>query len=433
MLNLETFQRALHEIFDDYRNAKFLLAVSGGVDSMVLLNLFQVSGFEFQVAHVNYHFREEDSDLDQKLVENFCTNHDIQFHLKDISEQEKSGMKSLQNWARNLRYDFFFKVLKEENLDFIVTAHHLNDELETFLINLSRGSGIKGLSGIPKNENQILRPLLHFSKTEIYDFAKENNLEFREDKSNQKNDYLRNKIRNTIVPELLGMNENFLENFGKSISYLNQTKDFVQAQILKIEKETICEKDSYLTINKALFFKESEFAQFEILQKFGFSEAKELKKIRKAEVGKTFHSNEYELLVDRENLVLQKTTDEFIRNDNAEITILPNKKSTLIFPETVRSEIKESGSFTWKFDEDKMQFPLKIRRKKEGDLFYPIGMIGKKKISKFFKDEKIPILAQQKIWLLCDGNDKILGIIPFRQDRRFASTKESKAIIKVKL
>jgi len=203
LLDFNNFKENLEVLGEDIFSKKFLLAVSGGADSMVLSHLFRFfdssqngKGLEFQVAHVNYHFRGEDSNLDQKIVEDFCKKNDIKFHLKDVSEEEKTQMKSLQNWARELRYDFFFKILEQENLDYIVTAHHLNDELETFFINLSRGSGIKGLSGIPKNENSILRPLLKFTKAEIYAFAEENHIDFREDKSNEKNDYLRNKIRN---------------------------------------------------------------------------------------------------------------------------------------------------------------------------------------------------------------------------------------------
>ena len=153
MLDFNNFKENLEVLGEDIFSKKFLLAVSGGADSMVLSHLFRFlessqndKGLQCQVAHVNYHFRGEDSNLDQKIVEDFCKKNDIKFHLKDVSEEEKTQMKSLQNWARELRYDFFFKILEQENLDYIVTAHHLNDELETFFINLSRGSGIKGLS-----------------------------------------------------------------------------------------------------------------------------------------------------------------------------------------------------------------------------------------------------------------------------------------------
>ncbi|MBF8457687.1 tRNA lysidine(34) synthetase TilS [Kaistella sp. G5-32] len=433
MLNLKTFQQSLEKLFPDYRQAKFLLAVSGGVDSMVLLDLFESADLHFKVAHINYKLRGRDSDDDRKLVEGICKKNKIPFHLYEVSEKDNQPKNSIQDWARNLRYEFFRKIQEEEKIDFIVTAHHLNDQLETFIINLSKASGIKGLSGIPANDNKILRPLLQYFKEELYAFAKDNNIQFREDLSNQKNDYLRNKIRNEVVPQLLETNKNFLENFGKSISYLNQTKDFVQEQILKIEKETISENDSYLTINKESFFKQSEYIQFEILRKYGFSEEKEIRKIRKAEVGKIFISNEYRLNVDRETLILRKLENEDEEVDVEEIILELNNENELTFPEPIKSKIKNLGSFNWKFDLEKVQLPLKLRPRKEGDILYPIGMIGKKKISKFFKDEKIPILAQQKIWLLCDGNNDVLGILPFRQDRRFAATKESKEIIKVKL
>ena len=136
MLDFNSFLENLENLGENISTKKFLLAVSGGADSMVLSHLFRISSFEFQIAHVNYHFRGEDSNLDQKVVENFCSENQIKIHLKSISEEEKSNMKSLQNWAREIRYDFFFKILEEENLDYIVTAHHLNDELETYIINL---------------------------------------------------------------------------------------------------------------------------------------------------------------------------------------------------------------------------------------------------------------------------------------------------------
>ncbi len=433
MLNLNAFQLILDQFFADYKKTKFLLAISGGVDSMVLLNLFAKSNLQFQVAHLNYGLRGTDSEEDQQLVEKICKKYQIPFHLYEVSEIDNKPKNSIQDWARNLRYDFFRKIQQEQNLDFIVTAHHLNDEVETFIINLSKASGIKGLSGIPVNQNAILRPLLGFSKDEIYDFAKENKIEFREDLSNQKSDYLRNKIRNEIVPKLLETNDNFLQNFGKSIYYLNQTKNFVEDQILKIEKEIILNKEDYIIINSGLFFKQSHFVQFEILRKFGFNDVEEISKIRKAKTGKKFISNEYEITIDREILTIKKIADKVLESNNEEITLTLDNDNQVAIPKHLHLETTELGNFYWKIDSDKITFPLKLRRKKDGDLFHPIGMIGKKKISKFFKDEKIPILAQQKIWLLCDGNDHILGVIPYRQDRRFAVSKESKKSIKIKL
>ena len=306
MLDFNNFKKILMTLGEDIPSKKFLLAVSGGADSAVLSHLFRVSGFEFQIAHVNYHFRGEDSNLDQKVVEDFCKKNIIKFHLKDVSEEEKSQMKSLQNWAREVRYDFFFKLLEKENLDFIVTAHHLNDELETFIINLSRGSGIKGLSGIPKNENRILRPFLTFSKSEIYAFAEENNIDFREDKSNQKDDYLRNKIRNQIVPKMVEVFPNFLEQFSESLGYLDTVNQFFQEEIQKTFEEIFIDGNEYdFTLNKEILFQKHKTIIIEIIRKLGFTGI-EIEKIMSAENGKFFRSSTHEITIKRKEIFCKK-------------------------------------------------------------------------------------------------------------------------------
>ena len=306
MLDFNNFKKILMTLGEDIPSKKFLLAVSGGADSAVLSHLFRVSGFEFQIAHVNYHFRGEDSNLDQKIVQDFCKKNNIIFHLKDVSEEEKTEMKSLQNWAREIRYNFFFNLLEKENLDFIVTAHHLNDELETFIINLSRGSGIKGLSGIPKNENRILRPFLTFSKSEIYAFAEENNIDFREDKSNQKDDYLRNKIRNQIVPKITEIFPNFLEQFGESIGYLANVNQFFQEEIQKTFDEIFIDgNESDFILNKEILFQKHKTIIIEIIRKLGFTGI-EIEKIMSAENGKFFRSSTHEITIKRKEIFCKK-------------------------------------------------------------------------------------------------------------------------------
>ncbi len=306
MLKKNRFQQHLESLCTDYRESTFLLAVSGGVDSMVLVNLFKNLNLKFHVAHVNYHFREEDSNLDEKLVEDYCKNHQIKFHLKDISEQEKLGMKSLQNWARIIRYDFFFKVLKEEKLDFIVTAHHLNDDLETFIINLSRRSGIKGLSGIPRNENQILRPFLLFSKSEIYEFAEENKIEFREDQSNEKDDYLRNKIRNQLTTKILDIFPDFLNSFQESVNHLNAVNHFFQAEIEKTYEEIIISgNENEFILDKEKLFAKPKILMVEIIHNLGFN-GLEIEKITTAENGKFFRSSSHEISIKRKEIICKK-------------------------------------------------------------------------------------------------------------------------------
>ena len=430
MLSLLKFQNVLEQLQPQSQQKTYLLAVSGGVDSMVLADLFQVSGLKFQVAHINYHLRNEDSNLDQKLVSDFCERYQIPFHLYEVSAEDQKPENSIQNWARELRYQFFRKIQKEQNLEYLVTAHHLNDQLETFIINLSKASGIKGLSGIPANDNNIIRPLLNFSKEEIYEFAEENNVEFREDKSNQKTDYLRNKVRHNVVPELEKINDDFLQNFSKSMEILNQTKDVLNDLINeKITGFKTNIETGQTIIDKEKFSKESDLILFEILKRFGFNDEKEMQKIFTTQTGSSFFNSEYQLTINRNELILNQKLEVGRGKMEDEEIALEIVENEILIPQNVQNEIREFGNCNWKIDENKIKLPLKLRKKREGDVFFPIGMIGKKKVSKFFKDEKISILAKQKIWLLCDANEQIVGILPFRQDGRFATEVREKTIL----
>jgi len=439
MLKKLSFKNQLHNLIHQTENETFLLAVSGGADSMVLAYLFNElrdSGYKFQVAHINYHLREEDSDLDQKVVQDFCKKKDIKFHLYEVSEKDQKPENSIQLWAREIRYNFFKQIKEQENLNFLVTAHHLNDQLETFIINLSKAAGIKGLSGIPANDNNILRPLLNFTKKEIYEFARENNIEYREDLSNKKSDYLRNKIRNEIVPKLLETNEHFLDNFKKSTSYLNQTKDFVQQQIQEIENRLTTFNKYHKILSKKQLNQESDFIKFEILKKYGFNQEEEISKIFKAENGSSFFSKDYQLIIDRDELILKTKTEDEEQNWEKEIFLIENfnfseNQITINLEDSIEDIEEINKDFEWDFDAEKLHFPLRLRRQKDGDEFYPIGFSGKKKVSKFFRDEKLSILARQKIWLLTDSENSVLGIVPYRQDRRNSKDENTQKILKI--
>lgn len=444
-LTLSAFKNSLVSITENGRNKTYLLAVSGGADSMVLLHLMKELEYDFHAAHVNYKLRGEDSDLDQKIAEDFCKKYLVPFHLYTVSDAETKPSGSVQLWARALRYDFFRKIMNDNQLDFLMTAHHLNDQLETFIINLSRGSGIRGLSGIPQSDNGILRPLLQFPKEEIYRFAKEKQVPFREDLSNQKNDYLRNEIRNQIVPLLIGTNPNFLENFQTSLSLLSDSRQLMENKLEEIADEMTTFSDENILLNKSLFSGQSLFVQSEILRKYGFLCSDEIQKIMKAENGKIFFSNKYRLLVDHDTLVITEKKNvekkesildiaffHAVNISENEIFTFQNDDFQLKMQLTDRpTSLRDKNE--WLFDFEKLNFPLKIRKANEKDLIFPIGMIGKKKLSKFFRDEKIPILAREKIWLLCNGNDEVLGVIPFRQDRRYAADSATNAFLKISI
>ncbi|MBB6331980.1 tRNA(Ile)-lysidine synthase [Chryseobacterium sediminis] len=441
MLEKSSFISQLKNLVYEPENHTYLLAVSGGADSMVLVSLFRDLGseikgskFQFQVAHINYKLRDNDSDLDQKTVHNFCEKNHIKFHLYEVSEKDRKPENSIQLWARELRYTFFKEIQAKEKLEFLVTAHHLNDQLETFIINLSKASGINGLSGIPSNDNYILRPLLHVSKKEIYQFAEENTIEFREDLSNKKNDYLRNKIRNEIVPALMETNDHFLENFKKSSLYLNQTKDFVRKQIQEIENRLTVFNQNNKILSKEKLDQESDFVKFEILKKYGFNQEEEIPKIFKAENNSSFFSKEYQLIVNRDELIFIDKRNE--KEIEEEIVLIDHfdfseNQININLVDYIESIDGINKGFEWDFDADKLHFPLRLRKQKEGDELYPTGFSGKKKVSKFFRDEKLSILARQKIWILTDSNDSVLGIIPFRQDRRYARNEKTKWSLKI--
>ena len=441
MLEKSSFIIQLKNLVHEPENHTYLLAVSGGADSMVLASLFRDLGheikgskFQFQVAHINYKLRGHDSDLDQKTVQDFCEKNHIKFHLYEVSEKDRKPENSIQLWARELRYNFFKEIQEKEKLEFLVTAHHLNDQLETFIINLSKASGINGLSGIPSNDNDILRPLLNFSKKEIYQFAEDNTIEFREDLSNKKNDYLRNRIRNEIVPVLMDTNDHFLENFRKSSLYLNQTKDFVRKQIQEIENRITVFNPDYKILSKEKLDQEGDFVKFEILKKYGFNQEEEIPKIFKAENNSSFFSEKYQLIVNRDELIFierndkQEIKEEIILIDHFNFSENQINVNLVDYIESIDGINK---GFEWDFDAEKLHFPLRLRKQKEGDEFYPSGFSGKKKVSKFFRDEKLSILARQKIWILTDSNYSVLGIIPFRQDRRYAKNEKTKWSLKI--
>lgn len=401
---------------------------------MVLASLFKGLGLNFQVAHINYKLRGKDSDSDQKTVQNFCEKNHIRFHLYEVSEKDNKPENSIQLWAREIRYRFFREVQQQENLEFLVTAHHLNDQLETFIINLSKASGISGLSGIPANKNNMIRPLLNFSKREIYEYAEKNKIDFREDLSNKKSDYLRNKIRNEIVPKLLETNEHFLDNFKKSSSYLNQTRNFVEKQIGEIENKLTVFNPEHKILSKEKLVQESTFVQFEILKKYGFDKQEEISKIFEAENGSSFFSKDYQLMISRDELIFisknqkQETKDEIILVENFDFSEI---QMAISLENTIENIEGINNSFEWNFDASKLQFPLRLRKQQDGDEFYPAGFSGKKKVSKFFRDEKLSILARPKIWILCDNRNSVLGILPLRQDRRYASDEKTQSILKI--
>lgn len=417
----------------NFATHRYLLAISGGVDSMVLLDLFRQTSANFQVAHCNFQLRAEDANGDEEFVRNYCGLYNIPFHSVrfDVAAYQKTGNYSVEMACRNLRYDWFAEIQKINQLDFLVTAHHLDDNLETFLINLSRGTGLKGLVGMQIDNGRILRPLLEFTKNNLLEYAENNTLAWREDYTNATDDYIRNKIRHHISPVLKEIHSQFDENFLATLNHINDNYLIVQQRVEEIASDLFTGTNP-MKIEIYELRKLNPLATYihYLFEKYNFNSPNEIIKFLDSETGSEIKSTTYRLIKDREYLLL-KSIEEIneneitILNDFIEINSLNLKFVKSINPHENTTEIVDFTSIS---------FPLKLRKVKEGDYFYPIGMKGQKKlISKFMKDLKLSKLEKEQVWLLCDQNDDIIWVVNYRLDERFKTTKTSKNFLNITL
>ncbi len=396
----------------------YLLAVSGGVDSMVLMDVFLQAKQNIEIAHVNYRLRGSDSDKDQFLVEEYCKKHHLKLHHKVVSEQEKEHKKNTQDWARQLRYQYFNSLLEEKKA-VLVTAHHLNDELEGFIIHLSRASGLGGLSGMANSTENVWRPFLKKTKEEINHYAYEQLIPFREDKTNLQNDYLRNYIRNEIAPLLEKTSSHFYKNFNQSIAYLQQSRSYLQECLAKQLRDLQISEQEQDSFHKDRFLSQSDYFLWEVLQNYGFGKSVEIDKIKTTKTGSVFISPQFHMKILSDRIIMQPANILIQKREIKEIEI-PYEDDELIIWRSQQAETKAH----WQIDENLIKLPLSLQTKKEGDLFYPLGFDGSKKVSKYWKDQKISTIQRDKQLLLTDSNHNILGVLN-RQDRRFVATEKT--------
>lgn len=292
-----------------HKECNFVLAISGGVDSMVLANLFLINNLNFSIAHCNFQLRGKESDDDELFIKKWCSEKDIKLYNKKFSTEDycKNNKLTIQMGARELRYEWFRELIDKEKHDFIVTAHHIDDQLETFIINSIRGTGIDGLVGIPDKINKIIRPLLMSSKDQIIEYSKVNKINYREDSSNDKEDYLRNKIRHSVIPYLKSDDDNVLLKFKTTIENLNSTKIFVQKVISKIrDRVFIYEGENIITdIDLLKDLDPIEFYIHELYKDFEFN-YKEVMKLFDSDSGKYISSSNYNMTKQKNNLIISK-------------------------------------------------------------------------------------------------------------------------------
>lgn len=431
---LTRFKNHLFSAYPNIESKKLLLTVSGGIDSMVLLDLIHKLHLDLAVAHCNFKLRGEESDADQHFVEKYCKKRNISFHaqLFDTAQYAEKYKTSIQIAARELRYNWFFELKNTYNYDYILTAHHLDDSVETFLINLTRGTGLEGLVGITDN-NDIIRPLLIFSKEELQHYAEQQNIEWREDKSNASDKYLRNKIRHHIVPILKELNSNFLESFANTTEFLKQNLAFTDEMIQQILFNVLNKEGSAtsLNISKLKKYKNYKFILYKWLSVYGFTAWEDIYDLVQAQSGKFVESYSHRLIKNRDELILHPK-ENLIENQEFFISELDQISYPINLKLTEVSQIDStSGSNAVYVDKKLLNFPLKLGKWQEGEYFYPSGMQGKmKKISKFFKDEKLSILDKQNTWILY-SDDQIVWIVGRRLDERFKVTTNTTTILKI--
>ena len=394
-----------------FKEKKILVCMSGGLDSTVLAHLLLNNNFKISVAHVNYSIRGNESLKNEKFVRNFCKSNNLKFYLKKLSKGELN--KSIQIEARKIRYDWFNTVLIKHNYDLIITAHHLDDNVENILIGMFRNPSRNNLTLIPELNKNILRPILNEKKDHIISYARANEIEFSVDSSNSKDYFLRNRIRNILIPEIEKIDKNFTNKISEIIELVRSTKnDFVTDNLF-------IKKLDYIEVNKQDLQNEKSLKYFiENLKSFNFYNKKEILNFLTAKTGKKIVSITHTILSNRAFFLIKR--NKILNSNEYELDIGINQTPFVIKLERSNEAKKPNSREVCLYDDIKL--PLTIRRPKIGDAFYPYGMKGKKKLSKFFKDKKMSIFAKKNQWVLLKGDD-ILWIIGQRADNRFIKTK----------
>ncbi len=419
-----------------------LLAVSGGMDSVVMCSLFAIAGYPFALAHCNFQLRGKDADEDEQFVKDLGATLKVEVFTKrfDTAAYAENRKVSIQVAARELRYEWFEAIRKEKELNLIATAHHLNDNLETVLYNLVKGTGIRGLRGIPIRQKQIIRPLLFATREEVEQFLNSNKLTYRQDSSNDEDKYSRNKLRLHVIPALKEINPALEHTLGNKIQLFGELEEMYEREIQKQEKQLFLPRkgDIYIPILKLKKVKHAESVLFEFLKTFDFTAAqvKDMLQGIDAEAGKQFLSGRARIIKDRRFFILthkasQDSTIHLIEPEEREIN-LPNTQLQLSTVSATELKITADKNIAL-LDKAKLEFPLIVRNWKQGDYFYPFGMnMKKKKLKKFFVDEKVALHEKENTWVI-ESNQKIVWVAGHRIDERFKITGNTKEVYRIRL
>ena len=442
MLLLEEFEKyvAQNELFG--HDDKILLTVSGGVDSMVMMSLFAASGYRFGVAHCNFQLRGQESDEDEALVAEQARRYGVELFNRRFDtqgEMERTG-ESMEMAARRLRYTWFRSLCDEHGYNVIAIAHHINDSIETFFINMLRGTGLRGLTGISVQAGRIVRPLMFATRKDILDYATAHRIPYREDSSNRSTKYLRNKVRLGIVPMLREINPQFTTVMRRNISRLTDAQTFIDRSVELIRRDAMPGQGGLYTLHVDRIDASLPlgYVVYEILNSmFGFKGDTVdalCHALQQNNTGRRFYSREWVATIDRGRIVIGRIADEDTCMTQVEQGVLRSYcGSSVLHYEYCDIDMIDSVTTPDNValvDADKLRFPLTLRRWQQGDWFVPFGMSGRKKVSDFLIDAKVSMAEKSRQFVLLSGDD-VVWVVGRRADDRFRLTRQTENVLKI--
>ncbi len=424
---------------------KILVTVSGGADSVVLLDLLFKAGYNFAIAHCNFKIRIPDADIDEVFVKDLASKYNVEFFSKVLPavEYAEKNKISVEMAARELRYQWFNEVAENHSFTKIATGHHSDDNIETILLNITRKTGIKGIAGIPEVTQNIVRPLLFASKQNILDYCKINKLDFRTDYTNNQTEYQRNKIRHNIIPEFQKINPAFNNNLLETTNNIKKYYDFFLSYFSDFQQNCISFSDSFISINidKLKSYNFKVLFLFEFLKDYGFnySQINNITNSLDSISGKIFYTEKYRITKERNDLILSEinkfSEKTYLIYEDTEILyfdIYEKKNANLLLKKEKIEDISIINNRNYAyFDFDKLKFPLLLRKWQKGDFFKPFGMNGKiKKLSDFFIDKKFSKIQKENTWIL-ESDSQIIWVVGHRTDEMFKVSQKTKSVFKI--
>jgi tRNA(Ile)-lysidine synthase len=418
------------------RNSTILAAVSGGMDSVLMVHLLKSSGYNFAIAHCNFQLRGNEATADQEFCKQLAHQNKVPFHTINFDTQQYASDKkiSIQMAARDLRYAWFEQIKQLHNYTAIALAHHQNDAIETILLNLVRGTGIAGLHGILPKNGSLVRPLLFLNRDEIQKLIAENNYQYVEDSSNASVKYARNKLRHEVIPKLQELNPSLESTFDNNLKHFRDIETLLEVRLAELKKELFVYEgdDIHLKLDAIKALNPQRLLLFKLLQEFGFNETAidDLISVLNKHSGKVFEATNFKLILDRDKLIITpnnkviqgavsiETADHSINYGNYKLTVLHDDTPLII----------KDNPLAVSVDADKLVYPLSIRGWQQSDNFCPLGMKTRKKLSDYFISQKIPLHQKSEIPLLVNGNGEIIWIGGYRLDDRYKVSKNTKKV-----